>query len=357
MHALHAYLHNIGDIPVRVYIHDKVTRFIYKLYTQVIHNSYTQSVKHTSTARAASGPTMLVPISLLALGCAIEDGTAFGAPYTIAASPAPYIDAGELVFEATYKSTCPNSTFAASRFGESHVHDAPHILTDSIMIVASRATDACASPLSEREKTEVVRTLLPPSAHAGFQSARRFLACPPGSHYEMVLLEDKAEPRGLPFLTPSGASVRHAEPPVWDDEESGASGPGELDHELDHELGQEFDHELDQVESDEEDERTASSDPIKEARRVAEELATHTPSDSVAFLEHCEAKLRAGEAAGCCSPLMVQALRKKVAKDSAERAATAGRNASGTITPGSRATEAVTLSAAGNAFATTGSLQ
>ena len=50
---------------------------------------------------------MLFTLPTLALGCAIEDGTAFGAPYSIAATPAPLIDAGSLVFTATFDSACP----------------------------------------------------------------------------------------------------------------------------------------------------------------------------------------------------------------------------------------------------------
>ena len=44
----------------------------------------------------------MLQLASLALGCAIEDGTAFGSPYTIAATPAPRIDGSDLVFTATH---------------------------------------------------------------------------------------------------------------------------------------------------------------------------------------------------------------------------------------------------------------
>ena len=57
--------------------------------------------------------------TIAALGCAIEDGTAFGAPFTIGATPAPFVEKGEVVFQASYKTDCPSSSsFDLYRFGE-----------------------------------------------------------------------------------------------------------------------------------------------------------------------------------------------------------------------------------------------
>ena len=61
---------------------------------------------------------MLFLPAALSLGCAIEDGTAFGAPYSIVASPLPRIDGSDVVFTATYSSPCDGggSEFEVQRF-------------------------------------------------------------------------------------------------------------------------------------------------------------------------------------------------------------------------------------------------
>ena len=66
-----------------------------------------------------------------------------------------------------------------------------------------------------------------------------------------------------------------------------------------------------------EDETVEADDPEAEARRVAEELATQTPEDSVAFLAHCEEKRAAGEPCKCCSDRMMSELRRKIAEEGA----------------------------------------
>ena len=250
---------------------------------------------------------MLAVLAAGALGCSIEDGTAFGLPYTIAAKPAPFIEAGELIFEVTYKVRCPgDSSFEVSRFGEEHASEAPSILASSVMLVAARAHPTCTSPRPvERSITEVVRVPLPPSAQAPL-GAKRFIACPPDSYYEMMALEEKVPGTTTPSFLGSGTPTDGgAKPADWDEEEDGEWKPflGEAPVQA------------------AEDDSSAFSDPVREAQRVVDELATHTPEDTVAFLSHCESKIAAGEPATCCSKIMVDALREKVAKDASVTAA------------------------------------
>ena len=56
--------------------------------------------------------------------------------------------------------------------------------------------------------------------------------------------------------------------------------------------------------------------PEEEDAKIAEELETQTPEDSVNFLQHCEEKLGRGETCECCSPKMMRALRQKTAAES-----------------------------------------
>ena len=92
--------------------------------------------------------SMIAALALLApaAGCFIEDGTAFGAPYVMAATPPPHISDGTLVFQASFTTACPaeSSTFEASRFGEGSAADAPAVLTTSVVVVASRSEAPCA---------------------------------------------------------------------------------------------------------------------------------------------------------------------------------------------------------------------
>ena len=94
---------------------------------------------------------LLTSVALAARACSIEDGTAFGAPYTIASSPQPYIsEGGEVVFTATYSSTCAGggSTFEVSRFGEAAGENAP-----------ARSAEA-KMPLAKRPRSKSCRTSL-----------------------------------------------------------------------------------------------------------------------------------------------------------------------------------------------------
>jgi len=238
------------------------------------------------------------------LGCPIADGTAFGEPYTISATPEPYISEGSLVFEASYSSACPpsSSAFVAERFGEDAEADGPAILASSVMIVVARSPPECASPLfSEQQITETVRTPLPPDLAATVSSKTMFLACPPDSYYEMMRVSERTAP-GVAAAEPAVELAAEVSMPAdWDEEEDGVwVAPGSSPEAV-----------------VAEDDSVAFSDPVKEARRVAEELATHTPDDTVAFLAHCESKLAAGEPCGCCSGTMMDALRKKVVTDAA----------------------------------------
>ena len=101
--------------------------------------------------------------SLFSLACDIEDGTAFGAPYSIAASPLPRIDGNDVVFTATYSSPCDGgrSEFEAQRFRE---EESGHWAQQSLILVAVRHEPTCASPSPfEREVTLEVRAPLPAS--------------------------------------------------------------------------------------------------------------------------------------------------------------------------------------------------
>jgi len=186
------------------------------------------------------------------------------------------------------------------------------------MLVASREAPDCATPsLVERDVTETVRLPLPEAAAQAAVGSKLFIACPPGSFYEMIALEEKVSSTLKPsFLSAASPTIRGAltatKPADWDEEEDGQweAAP----------------------ETDVEDDSIASADPVKEAQRVEEELATHTPQDSIAFLAHCESKLAAGEPCACCSPTMMESLRNKVAAEGAadsETTATATSNASG----------------------------
>jgi len=181
---------------------------------------------------------MLSLTHALTLGCAIEDGTAFGMPYTIAASPEPALSpSGEVVFTATFSSSCATggSEFEVTRFiGEQPVDaDASHqfLLHESAMFVAARQPPACASPLPfEQEVTIEVRSPLPANVNLGVGS--KFLACPPGSTYEMVKLDDERAAAPSSFLNAASDAPRQqvvvppaTRPADWDDEEDGVWQP------------------------------------------------------------------------------------------------------------------------------------
>ena len=159
---------------------------------------------------------MLFLPAALSLGCAIEDGTAFGAPYSIAASPLPRIDGSDVVFTATYSSPCDGggSEFEVQPFTSEDGEAVPAILQQSLMLVAVRHAPACASPAPfERELTLEIRTPLPASARA--LGAERMLAFPPGSSFDMVKLSSVAA-KGL-----LGYSAPPSRPADWDEEEDG----------------------------------------------------------------------------------------------------------------------------------------
>ena len=288
----------------------------------------------------------LLLLPALSLGCAIEDGTAFGAPYSIAASPLPRIDGSDVVFTATYSSPCDGggSEFEAQRFTSEDAREgAPAILQQSLMLVAVRHAAACASPSPfEREVTLEVRTPLPASARAF--GAERMLACPPGSSFDMVKLSSAAS---TPSTTTAPAAAKgllgfyrhsaYSNPPPsrpadWDEDEDGpweAEGPGApegLQAQAAKTAGTAAGGRAAFLAGSaplqggtqgeklpREDEEAATEE--EEGARVARELATHSAADSVAFLAHCEQMLAQKQAWGCCSSRMVSELRKKVAVD------------------------------------------
>ena len=164
---------------------------------------------------------MLFLPAALSLGCAIEDGTAFGAPYSIAASPLPRIDGSDVVFTATYSSPCDGggSEFEVQRFTSEDGEAVPAILQQSLMLVAVRHAPACASPAPfERELTLEIRTPLPASVRAF--GAERMLACPPGSSFDMVKLSSAA-PATASAEGLLGYSAPPSRPADWDEEEDG----------------------------------------------------------------------------------------------------------------------------------------
>ena len=98
-----------------------------------------------------------------------------------------------------------------------------------------------------------------------------------------------------------------AKPADWDEEEDGPWEPSSA-------------MPMAAAAEEEEDESSAFSDPVKEAERVAAELATQDAEDSIHFLAHCEAKIAEGKPCGCCSALMMEGLRNKIAADAAAAA-------------------------------------
>ena len=236
----------------------------------------------------------------LALSCPIEDGTAFGAPYTVAAEPPPYIEKGFLVFQATYTAGCGGAPFEVTRFGKEHAEDGPAILTSSVMLVAARSAPVCAAPsLVETEITEEIRAPLPAVALTPI-AATRFFACPPGSLYEMMRVDERAV-QTKPTFIDAKLSLEGKQPPDWDEEEDGvweplSAGAG---------FGTAESH----------DESTAYADPVQEARRVSAELATQSAHDSIAHLAHCEKQQQLGNPSKCCSEQMMDGLRTKIAAD------------------------------------------
>lgn len=202
----------------------------------------------------------------------------------------------------------------------------PGILSSSIMLVASRSAPTCSVPLEAAQEHVVeIHAPLPQVAQAAAPGMKRFIACPPGSLYEMVLLEEqKSAPafatagKAPAFLqgaaSPFGQPAARA-PADWDVEEDGEWRPPAAHKEKPSFLGG------DGVPPAKKDDSVASDDPEEEARRVAEELATQTPEDSIAFLAHCEKKIAAGEPCGCCSPTMMDGLREKIATEATAAAA------------------------------------
>ena len=177
----------------------------------------------------------MLALSTLSLGCAIEDGSAFGVPYQIAAEPAPRIDSGDLVFTATFSSPCAGDAaeFEAKRFGADAHDGAPAILQQTVMFVVERSEPGCAAPSPfEQEVTLEVRTPLP--AEASGLGTDHMLACPPGSVYEMVKLSNApppvlGKPAFLRSTTPSEPKAWMAKPADWDEAEDGVWEGGELD--------------------------------------------------------------------------------------------------------------------------------
>ena len=119
---------------------------------------------------------------------AIEDGTAFGSPYTIAtlrlASTAPTL--------SSPRRSAPCAAgivgLRPSADGDAACHSKPAILSQSIMLVVARAEQTCGG--FDQEVTEEVRAELPEAARGVGNAV--FLACPPGSWYEMVKVQDQA---------------------------------------------------------------------------------------------------------------------------------------------------------------------
>ena len=318
---------------------------------------------------------LLLLLPTLSLGCAIEDGSAFGAPYSIAASPLPRIDGSDVVFTATYTSPCDGggSEFEAQRFtSEDAREDAPAILQQNLMVVAVRHAPACASPSAfEREVTLEVRTPLPASARAF--GAERMLACPPGSSFDMVKLSTAASTTA-PTTTAAAAkgllgyysrsaysSAPPSRPADWDEDED---GPWEAEGAVAPEglqaqaakttvtgagsflaggaplqgggapaTGEKLPREDEEAATEEE-----------EGARVARELATHSAADSVAFLAHCEQMVAQKQAWGCCSSRMVSELRKKVAEEQGEEQ---GEEHNASLEPGAGARGGVAVDALG----------
>ena len=168
---------------------------------------------------------MLGPLLLATCGCAIEDGTAFGAPFSIAATPEPYTEGGHLIFTATYATACAGggSSFAVTRFSPGADAAEGAWYREAIMLVAAReAANACSSPLPfETEHTEQVRAPLP-AGLAGGVGANYFLACPPGSRYEMMKVSERTGGTGArPAFLRSASTPPATRPPDWDDEEDG----------------------------------------------------------------------------------------------------------------------------------------
>ena len=279
---------------------------------------------------------MLLLPAALSLGCAIEDGTAFGAPYSIAASPLPRIDGSDVVFTATYSSPCDGggSEFEVQRFTSEEGEAVPAILQQSLMFVAVRHAPACASPAPfERELTLEIRTPLPASARAF--GAERMLACPPGSSFDMVKLSSAAPTTAAPTTAAAKGLLGYSAPPSrpadWDEDEDGpweaegAGAPEGLQAQVAKTAagagsflaggaplrggGAPAQGEK----PPREDEEAATEE--EEGARVARELATHSAADSVAFLAHCEQMLAQKQAWGCCSSRMISELRKKVAEE------------------------------------------
>jgi len=241
---------------------------------------------------------MLALAATLIPACPIEDGTAYGEPYTIAAKPAPHVSANELVFSATYKSMCTGGAapFDVTKFDS---------FDPLVVLIASRGAASCARPtLEPQEYTHEVRLPMPASA---FGFGDRYIGCPPGSAFEMMPLATKAASNPTSEAsTPTESST----PPVdWDPEEDGVWEPGEPPALI----------------------AEAAEGPVAEDQRVEKELATHSPEDSRAFLAHCETKRASGEPCKCCTDLMMDRLREKVAREATDD--TSAANASTEVMP------------------------
>jgi len=188
--------------------------------------------------------------------------------------------------------------FVATRFGEDAGENAPGILKSALMLVAKRHEPTqCSKPLPfEREVTVDVNIPLPSTT---VMDGAMFLACPPGSTYEMVKLSEVSSDSFRPSFLNARQPPVAIRPADWDEEEDGEWRPAFASAPKDQSA----------------DDSVAFSDPVAEQARVQAELETHEPADTVAFLAHCEEKLAAGAAPGCCSELMMEALRSKVAID------------------------------------------
>ena len=192
-------------------------------------------VAHVIAARAA---VMLAVLTTLAsLGCAIEDGTAFGAPYTVAATPNPTIGTdGHISFTATYASTCADEedgvSFEVTRFAEGSAEkheNAPAILRESIMLVAARSEPATCRAPRPFPVDVTVDVHAPVSCSAELLTGARsvFFACPPGSTFEMMKVDMPQDASRPAFLGKStmAVPVPAVQPADWDEEEDGEWQP------------------------------------------------------------------------------------------------------------------------------------
>ena len=246
--------------------------------------------------------------------CSKEEYAAnFGDAYELLPTPEPHLEGTNVVAHVRYLTKCSGSggsTFVAK------TKDTGSFDAFDVVLLERVANTACAAPF-ETSVVEEVRVPLPSFENGGGLAGKDlFVAFPPDGHYELYKLADKEDrPRSLaaiPMQAEEGVEVQvevEAGVQVQVEAEAGVDAAGP--------------------------ERAGAIDAVRRLE-IQNELATHTPEDTVNFLEHCLSEHKTP----CCENGMIEALKEKIADDQARLVGTSAKDDANASSDSSAATAA-----------------